>query len=92
MNERDAKREADEKLRPMNQSLESIGSATNFKTYVNETYIPVVLPLMATSTQARYRASSTITYCQHSEVVSARSRKLAASKILQRHGGRQLGA
>ncbi len=40
---------------PINQSLESIGSATNFATYVNDTYIPVVLALMATSTRHRYR-------------------------------------
>jgi len=45
---------ADEYLRPINQGLQAIGSATNFTTYVNETYIPVVLPLMATSTRERY--------------------------------------
>src|SRR5215469_1008780 len=53
--EREVLKIVDEYLRPINQNLESIGSATNFTTYVNETYIPVVLPLMATSTQARYR-------------------------------------
>jgi integrase len=55
-NEREVQKIADEEyLRPLNQGLESIGSATNFTTYVNETYIPVGLPLMATSTRARYR-------------------------------------
>src|SRR5215469_12612374 len=53
--EREVLKIVDEYLRPINQNLESIGSATNFTTYVNETYIPVVLPLMVTSTQARYR-------------------------------------
>jgi hypothetical protein len=55
MKEREVLKIADEYLRPINQNLESIGSATNFSTYVNETYIPVVLPLMATSTRDRYR-------------------------------------
>ncbi len=31
---------ADEQLRPINQGLQSIGSATNFKVFVEETYIP----------------------------------------------------
>jgi integrase len=55
MPEREVRKVAAEYLRPINQGLESIGSATNFSTYVNETYIPVVLPLMATPTQGRYR-------------------------------------
>ena len=55
MKEREVLKIADEHLRPINQSLESIGSASNFSTYVNDTYIPVVLPLMATSTRDRYR-------------------------------------
>ncbi len=53
MKEREVKKIADEHLRPMNQGLESIGSATNFSVYVKETYIPVVLPLMANSTLCR---------------------------------------
>jgi hypothetical protein len=44
MGEREVKKIAAELLRPLNQGLESIGSATNFTTYVNDTYIPVVLP------------------------------------------------
>jgi hypothetical protein len=40
--EREARKIAAEFLRPLNQGLESIGSATNFTVYVEETYIPVV--------------------------------------------------
>ena len=53
MPEREVRKIAAELLRPLNQGLESIGSATNFTTYVRETYMPVVLPLMAKSTQDR---------------------------------------
>lgn len=38
--EREILKIVDEYLRPINQNLESIGSATNFTTYVNETYFP----------------------------------------------------
>jgi hypothetical protein len=55
MAEREVRKIASEHLRPLNQGLDSIGSATNFSTYVNETYIPVVLPLMANTTRSRYR-------------------------------------
>jgi integrase len=55
MPKREVEKIAAEKLRPLNQGLECIGSATNFTTYVNDTYIPVVLPLMATTTQSRSR-------------------------------------
>ena len=55
MPEREVRKLAAEHLRPLNQGLESLGSATNFATYVNDTYIPVVLPLMATTTQSRSR-------------------------------------
>jgi len=51
--EREARKIAAEFLRPLNQGLESIGSATNFAVYVEKTYIPVVMPLMAKSTQER---------------------------------------
>jgi integrase len=54
MPEREVKKIAAELLRPLNQGLESIGSATNFTKYVEGTYIPVVMPLMAKSTQDRY--------------------------------------
>ena len=43
----------DEFLRPMNQGLVSIGSATKFSDYVEDVYKPVVLPTMAKSTRDR---------------------------------------
>jgi len=55
MPEREVRKLAAELLRPLNQGLESIGSATNFARYVNETYIPTVMPLLANSTHNRYR-------------------------------------
>ena len=48
---------AAEYLRPINQSLETIGSATNFKHYVETTYIPIVMPLLAKSTRDRYEGN-----------------------------------
>ena len=53
MNQREAQKVANEYLRPMNQGLETVGSATNFSRYVQHTYQGVVLPLMASSTQQR---------------------------------------
>jgi integrase len=53
--EREAKRIADELLRPLNQGLETIGGATQFGAYVHGTYNSAVLPLLATSTQANYQ-------------------------------------
>ena len=41
-------------LAPINQGLD-LGAAINFKDYVEKTYIPAVLPLRASSTQARSR-------------------------------------
>lgn len=52
--EKDARRQAAEHLRPLNQGLESIGAAVNFKHYVEKHYIPLVMPLLAKSTQDRY--------------------------------------
>jgi len=52
---REAQKISTEYLRPMNQQLESIGSATNFNHYVDNTYIPIVMPLLAKSTRDRYR-------------------------------------
>ena len=54
--EREAKRIADELLRPMNQGLETIGGATQFGAYVHGNYSSAVLPLLATSTQANYQS------------------------------------
>lgn len=47
---------AQEFLRPLNQGLELIGSATKFNDYVQSVYIPVMTPLLAKSTQDRYRS------------------------------------
>jgi integrase len=52
--EREVKKMAAEFLRPMNQGLESIGSATLFTDYVQSTYSFTLLPLMAKSTRGRY--------------------------------------
>ena len=54
MSVREVQKVAAEYLRPLNQGFESIGSATNFNHYVETTYIPVVMPGMAKSTQDRY--------------------------------------
>jgi len=53
--ERDARRLAAEKLRPLNQGIESIGSAVKFQHYVEKTYVPLLMPLLAKSTQDRYQ-------------------------------------
>jgi integrase len=55
MAEREVKKIAAEHLRPMNQGLVTIGSATNFKEFVDSVYIQVSLPKMASSTQDRYQ-------------------------------------
>src|SRR5258708_3265877 len=43
-----------EYLRPLNQGLISAGSATPFESFVNTVYNTTALPLLASSTQARY--------------------------------------
>lgn len=53
MGEREAEKIRDEFLRPLNQGLVNIGSATKFGDYVESIYKPVVLPTMAKSTQNR---------------------------------------
>ena len=50
---REVQKIAAEKLRPMNQGLTPLGSATSFEDYVEATYIPVTLPLLAKSTRER---------------------------------------
>ena len=55
--EREVKKIAGELVRPINQGLETIGSATLFGKYVNETYKPTVLPLLATTTQSSYECT-----------------------------------
>src|SRR2546426_296935 len=54
MPEREVKKIAAEMLRPMNQGLITIGSAVNFEEYVDSTYIPTVLPLLAKTTRDSY--------------------------------------
>lgn len=44
-----------EYLRPLNQGLISPGSATPFESFVDTVYNTTALPLLASSTQARYR-------------------------------------
>jgi len=39
---------------PMNQGLESHGSATNFRKWVVEMYLPIMKPVLASSTYERY--------------------------------------
>jgi integrase len=49
----EAKRLATEFLRKLNNRLETFGNATNFGHYIESTYKPLVLPLMASTTQNR---------------------------------------
>jgi hypothetical protein len=51
---REAQKIASEMIRPMNQGLESAGSATPFGTYIDTIYRPTVLPLLASSTRTNY--------------------------------------
>jgi integrase len=53
MGEREAEKVRDEFLRPLNQGLVNIGSATKFEDYVESVYRPVILPTMAKSTRDR---------------------------------------
>jgi len=53
MGEREAEKVRDEFLRPLNQGLVKIGSATKFEDYVESIYKPVILPTMAKSTRDR---------------------------------------
>src|SRR5215472_6586786 len=53
MLEREAEKVRDEFLRPLNQGLVTIGSATKYADFVESVYKPVVLPTLAKSTQDR---------------------------------------
>jgi integrase len=53
LGEREAEKIRDEFLRPLNQGLVNIGSATKFDDYVESVYKPVILPTMAKSTRDR---------------------------------------
>lgn len=52
---REAERLADEYLEPMNRGTQPVGSAVSFADYVKHTYIPVVLPIYASTTRDRYK-------------------------------------
>jgi len=54
MPEREVRKIAAEVLRPMNQGLLTIGSATKFEDFVDNVYNSTVLPVLAKSTQDRY--------------------------------------
>lgn len=53
---REVNKIAAERLRPVNQGLLTAGSAASFEEYVNTIYTPTVMPLLASSTQGRYRS------------------------------------
>lgn len=55
MPEREVRKIATEMLRPVNQGLIAVGSAVNFSEYVQTTYIPTELPLLAKTTQKSYQ-------------------------------------
>jgi integrase len=54
MPEREVKKLAAEHLRPMNQGLQSLGSATAFMDFVENTYKPTIMPTLSASTRERY--------------------------------------
>jgi len=54
MPEREVQKIAAEALRPMNQGLVTVGSATKFEDYLETVYKPTVLPLLSKTTQDRY--------------------------------------
>jgi integrase len=53
LGQREAEKIRDEFLRPANQGMVKLGSATKFEDYVESVYKPVVLPTMAKSTRDR---------------------------------------
>jgi integrase len=55
MPEREVKQLAADQVRPINQGLITVGSAVNFTEYVNNTYVPTDLPLLAKTTQSSYQ-------------------------------------
>src|SRR5262249_15581348 len=55
MRVREFRKLAAEYLRPLNQGLITAGSATTFDFFVRTVYLTTELPLMASSTQSRYR-------------------------------------
>jgi len=57
MNQREVMKIADEILRPLNQGLITVGSAVNFRDYVESEYITGSLPLLASTTRACYQGA-----------------------------------
>ena len=55
MKEREVLKIAEEKLRPVNQGLVLTGSAMTFGDFLVNTYMPVYLPLLSSSTQNSYQ-------------------------------------
>lgn len=55
MLEREARKIAAETLRPVNQGLITVGSATTFEEYIEAVYITTMFPLLAKSSQERYQ-------------------------------------
>jgi integrase len=56
MPEREVRKIAVERLRGLNQGLLSLGSASTFEDYIKGVYVPVVMPVFATSTRSRYQS------------------------------------
>ena len=56
MPKREVEKIAAEHMRPMNQGLVTVGSATKFEEYVQQVYVQADLKVMAASTQERYRS------------------------------------
>jgi integrase len=54
LGEREVLKRAQKHLEPINHSIAAVGSATNFNHYVERTYKPIVLALMAKTTKERY--------------------------------------
>lgn len=55
MKQREAQKVAAEYMQPLNQGLGGVLSATNFQRYIEQTYTPLEMPLLAKSTQDRYQ-------------------------------------
>jgi hypothetical protein len=58
----------DEKIKPLNQGLLAWGSATDFTTFVQQTYIPSEMPLLAKPRSSVIRECSTSTCSRASEI------------------------
>jgi hypothetical protein len=85
MSEREVRKIAAEYLRPLNQGMQAIGSATNFTHYVQYTYLRVVMPLMAKAREIALKGSLRIISFLRSAssacAISPRSRSSGISRI-----------